>query len=138
MKPNYFIFSLSEMMEYVRLCRKGVGALDWDQILELKGRPNVTFIQVVDESNKTELAFAGWGWDNDEIKSGKIHVDKSLQKQGIADTIMKMFIAIAKSNNASKITGVIDGDGFLWDWYKKLGFTVYDGNKLLMELRISR
>jgi len=136
MKPNYFILPLAEMKKYIRMCQEGGDTLDWSQILELKDRPRVTFIQVV-ENNK-ELASAGWGWDGDEIKFGKIHVDESVQKQGIADTIMKMLIAIAKHYNASKITGVIDGEEFLWGWYKKLGFVVYDGNKLLMKLRESQ
>jgi GNAT superfamily N-acetyltransferase len=137
MKPNHFIFSLSEMKEYVQLYRERRDAVDWGQILELKDRPRIAFIQVLDENRKTELAMAGWGWENDVIKFGKIYVDKSVQRQGIADTIMQMFISIAKINQASKITGVIDGEEFLWNWYKKLGFEIYDGNNLLMELRNS-
>jgi len=135
MKPNYFIFSLPEMKEYVRLHEEDDDSTDWGLILELKARDRVTFIQVIGEDNKTELASIGWGWNNDEIKFGKIQVDKSLRKQGIADTLMKMFLEIAKFYKASRITGVIDGDPFLWEWYPKLGFSVYDGNKLLMELR---
>jgi predicted GNAT family N-acyltransferase len=134
MKPNYFILSLPEIKEYVRLHKESGDSVGWSQILELKHRPKVTSIQVIDEDGKTELASVGWGWNNDEIKFGKIQVDKSLRRQGIADTMMKMFLEIAKFYKASRITGVIDGDPFLWDWYPKFGFSVHDGNKLLMEL----
>jgi len=134
-KPNQIFLPLTLMMKYVQMCQEQGNALDWSKILDLEDRPCVSIIEVKADNNEAEvLAHARWGWNSDEIKFGTIHVEKPFRQQGIADTIMKIFIAIARFYDASKITGVIDGEDFLPGWYQKLGFTVYDDNKLLMDL----
>ena len=138
MKSNLLSFSVSQMKKYAEWHKDSEDAIDWTDELELNGPPAPTYIQVMDDvGDKGEVAYAVWRWDikDNELKFGKIEVkDESLQKYGVGTTIMNMVIAIAKSYKAPRITGTIAGDKYLWHWYAKLGFTIYDQNKLLMEL----
>jgi hypothetical protein len=136
MEPNYLIFTPDEMNGFVQQYNETGNETDWVEILDLNKHADVpiTSIQVI--NNRTELAYAQWGWSNGkvELEFHKIEIkDKSLQKRGIGTTLMKMVIAIAQFYNASKITGTIAGDRYLWDWCRKLGFTIHDQRKLLME-----
>ena len=136
---NIFIFPLAEMKNYVAMYDEFGDEVDWDNILKLKPtQRKIISIHVMDDVDiKKELASAVWVWKRDGMYFHKIEVDKSVRGQHIGPTIMKMVIAIAKFYGASKITAVIEGHGeeFLYDWYPKLGFTIYDGNKLLMEIK---
>jgi GNAT superfamily N-acetyltransferase len=113
--------------------------LDWAEILLLNNHPVcTTSIDVVDNDHDTKIiAYAHWSWgDKDrELKLAKIEVvDESLRGQDIGTVLMKMVIDIAKYYGAPRITGTVAGDSFLWKWYPKLGFTIYDNNKLVMEI----
>jgi N-acetylglutamate synthase-like GNAT family acetyltransferase len=140
MKENYFIFKQSKMMKYVQMNRELKDSVEWDKILSLGERERISFIQVVDDNENTVvIAFQGLQWQdqNNELQLQKLEVKEAFQKSGIGTTILKMVIAIGYFYRATKITGVVAGEPFLWDWYPKLGFTIHDENKLLMELRRS-
>jgi thiamine pyrophosphokinase len=137
MKDNYFIFSQSEMMKYVQMYQELGDSLEWSKLLCLSERERISFIQVIDDDNsRTVLAYQGLQWDlkNKELKLQKLEVNKAIGKSGIGTTILKMVIAIGHFYDASTITGTVVGEQFLWDWYPKLGFTIHDENKLLLEL----
>lgn len=137
-KSNLLSFNVSQMKKYAQMYEASRDSIDWIKILELNGSPAPTYIQITDDlDSKREVAYAVWGWDmkDNELKFGKIEVkDESLRKYGVGTTIMKMVIAIAKFYLAPRITGTIAGDKHLWHWYAKLGFTIHDQNKLLMEI----
>jgi hypothetical protein len=138
MEANYFIFTLSEMKLFCERYDSEGDNLDWAEILELKNHLNpITFIHVVDDNDNTNIvAYAEWGWSaiDHELKFSKIKVvDESLRGQDIGPVLTKMVISIAKYYGAPRITGTVAGAPFLWDWYPKLGFTIYDYNKLIME-----
>jgi hypothetical protein len=136
MRPNYYIFILTEMLKYCQIYKDDGDTLNWIEVLELNQHPDrISNINVVDDNNSSNvLAYAVWGWKDRELKFGKAEVkDKSLKKHNIGTVIMKMVIAIAKFYKASLITDSVTGEPFLWDWYPKLGFTIYDQNKLIME-----
>jgi N-acetylglutamate synthase-like GNAT family acetyltransferase len=137
MKTNSIKYSLSEFKDLVSLSRKHDNSLNWSGVLDLSERPPVVSIHIVDDSDSSNvLAYAVWGWSNQdmEMKFGKIEVKKTNRERGYGTIIMKMIIAIAKYYQSQRITGTVTGKEFLWDWYSKLGFIIFDGNKLLMEL----
>jgi GNAT superfamily N-acetyltransferase len=72
-----------------------------------------------------------------ELRFDKIQMDESWRQKRIGTTIMAMILAIARYYQVRRITGTIYGDKFLWYWYAKLGFTIYDRNKLLTEFDIN-
>jgi predicted GNAT family N-acyltransferase len=137
MKSNLLSFNVSQMIKYAQMYKESRDQIDWIKIINLDGLSAPTYIQVIDDvDNKNEVAYAVWGWEqnDNELRFGKIEVkDESLQKNGVGTTIMQLVIVIAKFYNASRITGTIAGDKYLWHWYAKLGFTIHDQNKLLME-----
>ena len=135
-KPNQIVLSLSLMMKYVQMYQEQGDTLDWAEILDLKERTPVSLIEVrVDNIGTEVLATVVLGWKGEkEIKILKIEVNEPLRGKNIGNTMMKMLFATAKFYGVSIITGVIDGEAFLWDWYKKLGFTIDSGNELRMEL----
>ena len=134
---NFLRFTLSEMLKYVQMHREAGDTLNWSEILFLKDRPRISFIEVTaNDDREHQIAFQGLQWNNrsNELKLQKIEVAEEFQKSRIGTTIIKMVIAIGIFYEAKRITGTVAGKPFLWDWYPKLGFTIYDGNKLLMEL----
>ena len=138
MKENYFVFPLSEMMKYVQMYQESGDGLNWVEVLSLNERQRISFIQVMDDAESgTVLAYQGLQWDpkNNELKLQKLEVMEAYGKSGIGTTILKMVIAIGIFYNATRITGIVAGKPFLWNWYPKLGFTIYDENKLLIELK---
>ena len=135
MKSNVITLPMSTMLEYAKKNRRHDVHLDWGEILELEKRPPVALIQIHrDDDTSDILASLSWGWQDKEMKLAKITVvDKNdFRKKGIGNALMEMLFSVAKFYECSKITGVIDGKKFLWDWYEKLGFDIYDKNKLLM------
>ncbi len=139
MRSNILVFKLSKMIKYCEMYKEKGDSLNWGEILKLEKYPMcIVLIHVVDDNDESKvLAYANWtGVDsNHELKFGKVEVKvESLRKHGIGETLMKIVIAIAKHFKATKITGVIAGDPFLWDFYKKLGFTIYDENKLCLDI----
>jgi hypothetical protein len=138
MKENYLIFPLSELMEYVHMYKELGDAINWVEILSLSERERISFIEVTDESgNGTRLAYQGLQWDpkNNELKLQKLEVKEAYGRSRIGTTILKMVIAIGIFYKAPRITGIVAGKPFLWNWYPRLGFTIYDENKLLMEMK---
>jgi predicted GNAT family N-acyltransferase len=110
-------------------------ALSWDKVLELEERPPVSLIEVTSDNNDTTIvASVSWGWKGKEIRLATIEVNEPLRGQNIGNTLMIMLIAIARHYDATKITGRIDGEEFLWNWYQKLGFRIFGENKLEMKL----
>jgi hypothetical protein len=141
MEPNYFIFTIAEMKKYCQKYKDDGDTIDWAEILQLNRHPiRISFIHVVEDHDFSKvLAYAEWGWNNEdgELKFAKIRVkDKSLRRHKIGTVMMKMVIAIAQFYEAPRITGTVTGEPFLWDWYPKLGFAIYDRNKLLLEIKI--
>jgi N-acetylglutamate synthase-like GNAT family acetyltransferase len=137
MEENCFWCKLSEMMSYVRTYSEKGDALDWVEILKLKERPvRITYIGVVDD-HYPEIVVGSAAWwyrpKGDKLKFDRIQVEKNWRNKYIGTTIMAMVIAIARFYKVQRITGTIVGEKFLWYWYAKLGFTIYDRNKLLME-----
>jgi hypothetical protein len=134
-KPNQIILPISLLLDYIQMYQDKGDALNWIRILELEKRPPVSLIQIHDDGNKTSvLASSMRGWKEKEIKIGKIEVVESWRKKDIGNILMKMLFVIAEFYGASRITGAINGKKFLRDWYKNLGFTISDDNKLIMEL----
>ena len=132
-KLNIIILPISTMLEYVQEFQKHGDTLDWTKILELEERSRVVSIQIHRDDDEADMpASLMWGWKETEIKIGKIEVDESFRKNGIGSTMMEMFFAIANFYKCSKIVGVVSGEKFLWNWYRKLGFDIYDENKLLI------
>jgi GNAT superfamily N-acetyltransferase len=139
-EENCFRCKISEMMSYVGLFMEKSAALDWVEILKLKDRPTpINYIEVLDDQyRQMVLGSAVLSYevkDNNltELSFDKIQVDESWRKRRIGTTIMAMIFAIARHYQVRRITGTIYGDKFLWYWYAKLGFTIYDRNKLIME-----
>jgi GNAT superfamily N-acetyltransferase len=140
-EENYFRCKISEMMNYVGMFMEKGAALDWAEILKLKDRSApIKYIGVVDDQfRQIVLGSAVFSYetksdDLTELRFDKIQVDESWRKKRIGTTIVAMLFAIARHYQVRRITGTIYGDKFLWHWYAKLGFTIYDQNKLLMEL----
>ena len=70
-----------------------------------------------------------------EMKFGKIEVAEPFREHGIGTILMEMVISIAKFYEAPRITGTIqDGEKFRWYWFARLGFTIYEQRRLLIEL----
>lgn len=141
MEENCFRCKISEMMDYVAMLKEKGAALDWVEILKLEDRcAPIRYIRVLDDQYRQMVlgsAVLSYEMEGDvltELRFDKIQVDESWRKKRIGTTIMAMIFAIARHYQARRITGTIYGDKFLWDWYAKLGFTIYDRNKLLMEL----
>jgi GNAT superfamily N-acetyltransferase len=128
------------MMIYVGLFMEKGAALDWVEILKLEDRSApISYIGVLDDRywqmvlGSAVLSYETKGDILTELRFDKIQVDESWRKKRIGTTIMAMIFAIARHYQVRRITGTIYGDKFLWYWYAKLGFTIYDRNKLLME-----
>ena len=135
MKPNHFEFTIDDMKNHVLKDQELGDAVNWKEILDLEGREKVTSIRVLDNNGTKELACVVWKWnDKGEIKIGKIDVAEAVQRKKFGNTLMKMLIAIAHIQGASRITGIVSGKKFLWNWYQDLGFKIHDENKLIMEL----
>jgi GNAT superfamily N-acetyltransferase len=136
-EENCFRCQLSEMMSYVRRFKEKETALDWVEVLKLREHPMpIHYIGVIDDDyRQMVLGSAAWSYasDGDELRFDRIQVDECWREKGIGTTIMAMVIAIARHYQVRRITGTISGDKFLWYWYAKLGFTIYDRNKLLIE-----
>lgn len=135
MGSSILSFNITQMKEYAQKRIESRNQMDWKETLGLGESPAPVQIQVLGDDGKTVVAYAMWGWSEKELKFGKIEVqDALLKKQGVGTTIMSIVFAIAKTYDASRITGKIAGEKYLWHWYANLGFTIYDQNKLLMEL----
>ena len=135
MAASVLNFTIAQIKEYTQKYIESRNQIDWKEILEIDEPPAPVRIQVLEEDGKTVVAYAIWGWNGKELDFGKIEVqEESLKEKGIGTTIMSMVLAIAKAYGTSKITGEIAGKKHLWHWYAKMGFTIYDRNKLLMEL----
>lgn len=139
-EENCFCCKLAEMINYVRMFMEKGAALDWVGILKLKERPTpINYIRVIDDHYKhLVLGSATWSYESQgdqltELRFDRIQVDEAWRGKRIGTTIMTMVIAIARHYKVRRITGTISGDKFLWYWYAKLGFMIYDRNKLLME-----
>lgn len=137
MGSNILIFKLSEMRKLCELFR-GNRQLNWVEILGLHEHltPFISIMVIDDHDRNRELASAIWIWNQAdcELQLGKIVVkDNSIKRQGIGTVMMMMIITIAEFYGMQRITGTVAGEPYLWDWYPKLGFTIYDYNKLIME-----
>ena len=140
MEENCFRCKISEMMNYVAMFMEKGAGLDWGEILKLEDRSApIRYIRVLDDQHRqivlgsAVLSYETEGDVLTELRFDKIQVDESWRKKRIGTTIMAMIFAIARHYQVRRITGTIYGDKFLWYWYAKLGFTIYDWNKLLME-----
>jgi GNAT superfamily N-acetyltransferase len=139
-EENCFRCKISEMMIYVAMLMEKGPALDWVEILKLEDRhAPICYIGVLDDQYRqmvlgsAVLSYETEGNVLTELRFDKIQVDESWRKKRIGTTIMAMIFAIARYYQVRRITGTIYGDKFLWHWYAKLGFTIYDRNKLLKE-----
>ena len=140
MEEGCFRCKISEMMNYVAMFMEKGAGLDWVEILKLEDRSApIHYIGVLDDQYRqmvlgsAVLSYETKGDVLTELRFDKIQVDESWRKKRIGTTIMAMIFAIARHYRVRRITGTIYGDKFLWYWYAKLGFTIYDLNKLLME-----
>ena len=140
MEEGCFRCKISEMMNYVAMLTEKGATLDWVEILKLEDRlAPIRYIgELDDQYQQIVLGSAVLSYEREgdvftELRFDKIQVDESWRKKRIGTTIMAMIFAIASHYQVQRITGTIYGDTFLWYWYAKLGFTIYDENKLLME-----
>ena len=58
----------------------------------------------------------------------------SYRKKGIGSKLLRHVISLCEENEIKEIHGEIVGDlSYLAAWYKKFGFKVIDGNKLILK-----
>lgn len=130
---NIISIHLDEILRYIQVNVAG-DSLDWGTELSLH-KHSYRIISIDIWNQKVgDVGYARWGWKGDEMKFHKVEVEPEYQKQGIGSILMQMVIAIAKYFKATKITSTIAGDDFLDGWYEELGFTIYNQNKIVLEL----
>ena len=59
------------------------------------------------------------------------------RKKGIGSKLLRQVILLCKENDIKEIHGEIVGDfSYLIPWYKKIGFSITDGHKLILKLHL--
>jgi len=137
---GYLIFfNLHEFLEITRKINSHENFIEeLTEILSLQNHPDrISSISVLEERNNEikVIASVGIEWKNDNAYITKVEVlEIQLRGQHIGTTLIKMVIAIARYYGASSIFGVISGSkDYRYDWYPKLGFKIYEGNKMKLE-----